>query len=70
MCRSVETRRILVDHARNRSSIKRGRGWKRIKIEDIGSALGSEDFDWMAIDAAAEAGYRYAAEQLSANNLT
>src|SRR5258705_975953 len=45
-------RRILVDHARNRSSIKRGRGWKRIKIDDIGSALGSEDFDWMAIDEA------------------
>lgn len=29
-----------------------------------------EMFDWMAIDDAAEAGYRYAAEQLSASNLT
>ncbi|HEV8608048.1 MAG TPA: ECF-type sigma factor [Tepidisphaeraceae bacterium] len=45
-------RRILVDHARNRSSFKRGRGWKRIKIEDIESALTLEDFDWMAIDEA------------------
>src|SRR5712675_1073627 len=45
-------RRILVDHARNRSSFKRGRGWKRMKIEDIESALVSEDFDWMAIDEA------------------
>ena len=45
-------RRILVDHARNRSSFKRGRGWKRLRIEDIESALTLEDFDWMAIDEA------------------
>jgi RNA polymerase sigma factor (TIGR02999 family) len=49
---AMAMRRILIDHARNRSSFKRGRGWKRIKIEDIQSALGSDDFDWLAIDEA------------------
>lgn len=43
-------RRILVDHARNRTSFKRGRGWKRIPIEDIETALAADDFDWLAID--------------------
>ncbi len=45
-------RRILVDHARNRGSLKRGRGWKRLRIEDIESALVCGDFDWIAIDEA------------------
>jgi RNA polymerase sigma factor (TIGR02999 family) len=45
-------RRMLIDHARNRSSFKRGRGWKRIRIENLASALGADDFDWLAIDEA------------------
>jgi len=50
-----EMRRILVDHARHCGSLKRGRGWKRLKIEDIESALVCGDFDWLAIDEAMHA---------------
>jgi len=49
---AMAMRRILVDHARNHGSIKRGRGWKRVKIESIETALVCGNFDWMAIDEA------------------
>jgi len=48
---AMAMRRILVDHARNKGSIKRGRGWKRIKIEKMNQRL-LPQLDWSAIDEA------------------
>ncbi len=45
-------RRILVDHARHRDRLKRGRGMKRIDLADSTSPVASMNVDLLALDEA------------------
>lgn len=42
-------RQILIDHARKRATLRRGRDWQRISFEDAELVFG-RDFDFLAFD--------------------
>lgn len=46
--------RILVDHARSRGRLKRGRGWERVVLEDMVASAGMEEIDCIALHEALE----------------
>jgi RNA polymerase sigma factor (TIGR02999 family) len=45
-------RRILVDHARARKAAKRGGGFERIPLEEVGIEEAKSPIDWLALDSA------------------
>jgi RNA polymerase sigma factor (TIGR02999 family) len=47
-------RRVLVDHARRRGAGKRGKGWRRIELEDATLAANRCTFDFLDLNAALE----------------
>jgi RNA polymerase sigma factor (TIGR02999 family) len=47
-------RRVLVDHARRRGAGKRGKGWRRIELEDASLAGSPCTFDFLDLNAALE----------------
>lgn len=45
-------RRILVDHARRKRAQKRGSGWQRMTLSEVGDASGGREVDVLALDEA------------------
>jgi RNA polymerase sigma factor (TIGR02999 family) len=45
-------RRILVDHERSRRRLKRGGGWRRLRIDVAGAVAGERAVDLLALDSA------------------
>jgi len=48
---ALAMRRILVEHARQRGSLKRGAGWERVSLDDGQAVLGPDPCDLLTLDA-------------------